>query len=210
MGGQVHLSARDIAFVAHLVRPCFAHSVERAEKKRGGSGGMSIPFTRPQAPPSHTARLVWAVLRRRFMGGKHVRTAHRRTQPVDSRTPAVTAPPYDRHAKRWRPCPAPPGISGHEPPPEMPRLRRRPQASWTWDRQNDRYSPLNRLFSSPLVVPSGSPQPGNGRASRNKVCIQPLHCQTAAEHLTRGPGVSTIAGRRSGTGLGRPRRNERP
>jgi hypothetical protein len=33
------------------------------------------------------------------MGGKHVRTAHRRTRPTDSRTPAATGPPCEPDAK---------------------------------------------------------------------------------------------------------------
>jgi hypothetical protein len=50
------------------------------------------------SPPSHTARLVRAVLPRRFMGPSHLRTAPRRTKPATSRTPAAL--PSDLHAKR--------------------------------------------------------------------------------------------------------------
>jgi hypothetical protein len=56
------------------------------------------------------------------MGGDHFQTAHKRTKPTDSRTTSATAPPCNLPAQRCRLCPALPRISGHEPPPETPRI----------------------------------------------------------------------------------------
>ncbi len=81
---------------------------------------MLVSLARQHGPPSHTARLVWAVLRRRFMGGSHLRTAHRRTKPTDSRTPAARALPCDLHAKRSAYARLFQGLPG------MNRLRKRP------------------------------------------------------------------------------------
>jgi hypothetical protein len=81
---------------------------------------MSVSFARQQGPPAHISRLVRAVLRRRFRGGNHLRTAHRRTKPTNSRTPAATALPCDLPAQpsaSARPCQ---GFSG------INRLRKRP------------------------------------------------------------------------------------
>jgi hypothetical protein len=62
------------------------------------------------------------------MGGNPLRTAHKRTKPPDSSTPAAATLPWDLPTQRCRLCPALPRISGHEPPQETPRLRWRPQA----------------------------------------------------------------------------------
>ena len=90
------------------------------KKRRGGSRGMSVSFARQQGPPSLTARLVRAVLRRRFVGRRHSRTAHSRRKPANSRTPAATALPCHLPAKRSayaRLCRGFPGMN---------RLRKRP------------------------------------------------------------------------------------
>jgi hypothetical protein len=60
------------------------------------------------------------------MGGDHFQTAHRRTKPANSRMPAATAPSCDLPAQRSAYARSL-LLSGHEPPPEMPRIRRRPQ-----------------------------------------------------------------------------------
>jgi hypothetical protein len=54
------------------------------------------------------------------MGGEHFRTAHRRTKPANSGTPAATALPSHLHAKRSAYARLFQGFSG------MNRLRKRP------------------------------------------------------------------------------------
>ena len=86
---------------------------------------MLASFARPHGPPSPTARLVRAVLRRRVMGGNHFPTAHGWTKLPDSRTPAATARPFHLDAQRaaqarlcrgfpglnrFRKCPADAGV----------------------------------------------------------------------------------------------------
>ena len=81
---------------------------------------MWVSLARQHGPLSHASRLVWAVLPRRCMGGKHLRTAHRQTKPANSGTPAATPLPSDRHAKRSAHARLFRGFPG------MNRLRKRP------------------------------------------------------------------------------------